>query len=114
MVKKKMMLSTTQKVMIQPYSDKEKMVLLRRARAVEIVGGGVWYMKNPTGGFDRVETNDQNINKSGYREFVMECSKKGLIYLNKDKPNYSLDKGSHGADKQNIKEHATRRNSKES
>lgn len=114
MRKSKVNLSTTPKVMIPPLSDKEKAVLLRQGRSVELQAGGVWYMKNDTGGFDRVETNEQNINKAGYREFVIDCSKKGLIFLNREKPNYSLSKAAHGEDKHNIEKYAKQRNNKKS
>lgn len=72
--------------------DKLDYKMLRKAKASELVAGGVWYRKDENGKF-WIETNDLIWipNLSGYRKFLKQLSIDGNLYLRADKPNYPLN-----------------------
>lgn len=68
-----------------PYSS------LRKAKAKELLAGGVWYLKKSENNFETVVSDIDSISDiMDYRNFINYCSKCGLIYLREDKPNYPL------------------------
>lgn len=86
-------------------SNKEFRELLRPGKANELKPGGVWYYREQNGSFRRVVSDKENLVKEGYREFVINASKFGMLYLNVEFPNYSITTSSHKRDYERMKEH---------
>ena len=103
MRKRKSITTYQSKIKIPPLSEKEKRVLLRQGKAYELVQGGTWYYKSKDGKFERVVTDEYNLNNEGYREFVNNSSKLGFLFVNRDRPNYSLTKWCHAEEELLIK-----------
>lgn len=74
---------------------------LRQGRGYELVAGGVWYYKNQKGEFERVVSDIDYVDE-GYRQFCKDSSSDGKIYLNREKPGYSLMKIMHTGDKKRM------------
>ena len=74
---------------------------LRKGRAIELVAGGVWYYKDAHGHFKRVVSDLDHLD-DGYRIFIKNCSNLGFLYLNRDKPNYSVTDSCHDEDLERI------------
>lgn len=64
---------------------------LRPAKALELLPGGIWYLRNEDATFSTVSTDvkDEKYMKD-FRKWVKEMSQEGRIYLRIDKPNYPL------------------------
>lgn len=85
---------------IRPLSKIEKKNLLRKAKASELVKGGVWYLKVQNGDFKTVVSDLDYLGMpiKRYSDFCNHCSKFGYIYLNREKPNFSLCEEMHKMD----------------
>lgn len=90
--------------MINRPSKKEIRKLLRPGKASELVPGGVWYYRTQEGDFQRVVSDEQNLKEEGYREFIKNASKFGLLYVNVDIPNYSITESNHKRDYERMQE----------
>ena len=74
---------------------------LRQGRGSELVAGGVWYFKSDKGDFEVVISDIDFLDK-GYRKFCKEASSEGRMYLNREKPGYSLMTHWHTEDKERM------------
>ena len=94
-------MKSTRKIRIRQISNKDKSELLRPAKGMELIAGGVWYYKNAKGEFESV-VSELKYKDSGYGAFCNNCSKMNFMYLNREFPNYSLTKENHIFDQERI------------
>jgi len=92
---------------IKPLSNIEKKNLLRKAKASELMKGGVWYMRLQNGDFQTVISDLESLGMpvKQYSEFCNHCSKYGYMYLNREKPNFSLSESMHKKDFQRMQKY---------
>ncbi len=78
--------------------------MLRQGKASELKKGGIWYYKNESGIF-QVVINDMDtlgMSDDDFSAFCSKCSKKGTMYLNRDLPNFNLNKCMHPFDRYRL------------
>lgn len=92
---------------IKPLSKVEKKNLLRLAKASELIKGGVWYFKLENGDFQTIISDLEYLGMptKKYSDFCNHCSKSGYMYLNRERPNFSLTEEMHRIDFQRMEKY---------